>query len=70
MFRFRQSQILPQELNGLLSRFKAEDTRKTVKIKHSTPQVITMDSATSPFKRRRRARRLAGVSGTYNLVLG
>ncbi len=64
MFRVRQSQILPQKLDGLLSRFNTEAKVKTVKTKHVPSQMVKASFATTPFKRRRRSRRLAVASGT------
>ena len=63
MFRVRQSQILPQALNGLLSRFNGEAAVKTVKTKRVSKPSTKMDAPSTSFRRRRRASRLVSVSG-------
>lgn len=64
MFRVRQSQILPELLDGLFNRFSDEDAVKTVKVKHTPNPVAISARAAKPSKRRRRPRRFAGAAGS------
>ena len=63
MFRVNQSQTLPKNLEGILSRFKSEDKVTTIRSNHDLPQSQTMEVTLSYTKRRRRARRMAGPVG-------
>ena len=64
MFRLNQIQILPQTVEGILSRFNSDDTVRTISNTHDLPQSQTMEVTFSYAKRRRRARRLTGPVGT------
>ena len=64
MFRVNQSLVSSQMLNGLLSRFNSPEVALPVKTKHTHSNLERKDVLSSPFKRRRRSRRVPALAST------
>lgn len=64
MFRVNQSLVSSKVLNGLLGRFNTEETVSTVKTNDTHSNLVSREISNSPFKRRRRSRRVLALAST------